>query len=104
MQQLAVYRNSNAATSEWAPYLCILQHDILDGLDTRVVAPLVRLEAFGRPISVLNPVFSIEGNEVVLSTAELAGVSTAALGPYVTSLSEKRDEVIAALDLLFTGF
>ncbi|WP_303908888.1 CcdB family protein [Thiohalomonas denitrificans] len=82
----------------------MVQFAVYRGLDTRVVAPLVRLGAFGRPISVLNPVFTIESNEVVLSTAELAGVSTAVLGPYVTSLSEKRDEVIAALDLLFTGF
>lgn len=38
-----------------------------------------------------------------MSTAELAGVSIRALGDKVTSLKNKRDEIIAALDLLFTG-
>jgi toxin CcdB len=38
-----------------------------------------------------------------MSTAELAGVSNRALGEKVASLKNKRDEIIAALDLLFTG-
>ncbi|HEY4696994.1 MAG TPA: CcdB family protein [Gallionella sp.] len=38
-----------------------------------------------------------------MSTAELAGVSNRSLGDKVGSLKNKRDEIIAALDLLFTG-
>jgi toxin CcdB len=38
-----------------------------------------------------------------MSTAELAGVSIRALGDKVASLKSKRDEIIAALDLMFTG-
>ena len=40
---------------------------------------------------------------VVMSTAELAGIATRSLGEKVTSLKNKRDEIIGALDLLFTG-
>jgi toxin CcdB len=47
--------------------------------------------------------FKIKGVAVVMSTAELAGVPNRALGEKVTSLKNKRDEIIAALDLLFTG-
>jgi toxin CcdB len=36
-------------------------------------------------------------------TAELAGVPNRALGEKVMSLKSRRDEIIAALDLLFTG-
>ncbi|MFA6922059.1 MAG: CcdB family protein [Gallionella sp.] len=38
-----------------------------------------------------------------MSTAELAGVSCRSLGDKVASLANKRSEIIAALDLLFTG-
>jgi toxin CcdB len=38
-----------------------------------------------------------------MSTAELAGVPARILGDKVLSLKSKRDEIIAALDMLFTG-
>jgi toxin CcdB len=41
---------------------------------------------------------------VVMSTAELAGVNVSVLEEKVCSLEEKRDEIITALDFLFTGF
>jgi len=52
---------------------------------------------------VLNPVFEVEGEPLVLSTAELAGVSKALLGETVASLAGQRTEIISAIDLLFTG-
>ena len=39
---------------------------------------------------------------VVMSTAELAGISNRSLDDKVAALKNKRDEIIAALDLLFT--
>ena len=39
-----------------------------------------------------------------MSTAELAGVTVHILGEKVCSLKEQRNEIIAALDFLFTGF
>jgi toxin CcdB len=39
-----------------------------------------------------------------MSTAELAGVSLHSLGEKVCSLKEQRQEIVAALDFLFTGF
>lgn len=38
-----------------------------------------------------------------MSTAELAGIPVRACGEKVASLKSKRDEIIAALDLLITG-
>ncbi|MFO8004404.1 CcdB family protein [Thioalkalivibrio sp.] len=70
---------------------------------TTVVAPLVQQADFGRPVQVLNPVVEVQGEPLVLSTAELAGVSTAMLGETVASLAGRRTEIIAAIDLLFTG-
>lgn len=103
MEQFDVYRNSNPATSEVIPYLLDVQTDMLDALATRVVVPLVTSGAMGKSARRLNPEFEIGGILVIMSTAELAGVSVRSLGEKVFSLREKREEIIAALDLLFTG-
>ncbi len=102
MFQFDVCRNPNPASRERAPYVLILQSDLLDPLPTAVVAPLVRLGEF-EPIRRLNPAFDIDGESFVLSTAELAGIPRTAIGPALSSLAGERDAVIAALDLLFTG-
>lgn len=103
MAQFDVYLNPNPNTRKAIPYLLDVQADLLDALNTRVVAPLVLAEEMGLPAKQLNPQFKIKGMPVVMSTAELAGVSTSSLGDKVASLKNKREEIIGALDLLFTG-
>lgn len=103
MAQFDVYLNPNAHTRKASPYLLDVQADLLATLATRVVVPLVLTEEMGLAAKHLNPQFKIKGVVVVMSTAELAGVSTRSLGDKVVSLKNKRDEIIAALDLLFTG-
>jgi toxin CcdB len=103
MAQFDVYLNPNAATRKAIPYLLDVQADLLDTLATRVVAPLVLAEEMGLAAKHLNPQFKVKGTAVVMSTAELAGVSSRSLGDKVVSLKNKRDEIIAALDLIFTG-
>ncbi len=103
MAQFDVYLNPNADTRDSIPFLLDVQADLLDMLSTRVVVPLVVADEMTLAAKHLNPQFKIKGVAVVMSTAELAGVSSRALGDKVTSLKNKRDEIIAALDLLFTG-
>jgi toxin CcdB len=103
MAQFDVYLNPNAATRKHIPYLLDVQADLLDGMATRVVVPLVLAEVMGQGVKQLNPHFKIKGVAVVMSAAELAGVSSRTLGEKVVSLKGKRDDIIAALDLLFTG-
>lgn len=103
MAQFDVYRNANPASGQAIPYLLDVQSGLLDRLATRVVVPLVLAPEFGKAAKVLNPQFEIEGVAVVMSTAELAGVSSRMLGERLTSLALRRDEIIAALDFLFTG-
>lgn len=62
------------------PYLLDIQADLLDGLATRVVVPQVLVDAMGAGIKQLHPHFKVKGQAVVLSTAELAGVSARILG------------------------
>jgi len=103
MAQFDVFRNDNQATREETPYLLDVQSDLLDPLATRVVVPLVKASAIPTPIRYLNPVFELEGETVVMSTAELAGIPRRSLGARVGSFSGRRDDIIRALDVLIAG-
>jgi len=101
MAQFDIYRNTNQATAALFPYLVDVQHPILASLHTRMVVPLgVGIE----PIRHLNPVFHIEGRQVVMATAEMAGVPLSVLGEKVDSLYAHRQEIFDALDFLVHGF
>lgn len=104
MAQFDVYENTNPATSREIPYLLDVQSDLLNDLATHVVVPLVRASVMGKIALYLNPVFVVRRTKVVMSTAELAGVPVAVLGDKAESLRDRRDEIIQALDFLFTGF
>lgn len=104
MAQFDVYLNPNSATNKTVPYFLNVQADLLDSLHTRVIVPLVREKEMGGAIKGLHLKCKVKGETLVLSTAELAGLPLRALGDKVMSLKSKRDEIIAALDLVFTGF
>jgi toxin CcdB len=104
MAQFDVYENTNPETKRTIPYLLDIQADLLDNLTTRVVVPLITASAMGKAAKHLNPQFKIKRTAVVMSTAELAGVTVSILGEKVCSLKEQRTEIIAALGFLFTGF
>ena len=101
--QFDVYRNPSANTSKRVPYILNVQSDLLDSINTRVVVPLFTPEAMDKIVNTLTPEFTVEKQRVVMSTTELATVSARNLGKPVCSLSEHRNQIIAALDLLFTG-
>ena len=103
MSQFDVHENRNQETAADFPYLVDLQSELLSSLATTVVAPLASRRIVPMPLRGLNPEFTIDGVTVVLSIQEMAGLSRAALGDIVASLSEHRAEIINALDLLFTG-
>jgi toxin CcdB len=104
MAQFDVYMNPNPDTKRTIPYLLDVQTDLLNDLSTRVVVPLISVSTMGKAAKHLNPQFSIQRTTVIMSTAELAGVTLKSLGNKVCSLKEHRNEIIAALDFLITGF
>ncbi|MFP4349743.1 MAG: CcdB family protein [Desulfococcaceae bacterium] len=104
MAQFDVYGNTNTETEDHIPYLLDVQADLLDSLSTRVVVPLISHAAMEKPIAHLNPGFDIEGEPVFMSTAELAGVPVRILGLKITSLKDRRDVIMAAMDFLLVGF
>lgn len=104
MPQFDVYRNGNPHSEDTYPYLVEVQVGLLDGLQTRVVIPAAKVPALTKaPIERLTPVVSIQSEQFVLLTPQLAGVSRSSLGAFVTNIREYRDEVLSALDMLFTG-
>lgn len=87
-----------------AGYLLDVQLDLLSGLNTRVVVPLLPESSGLSPAQRLNPVFGIDGQQVVMATQYMAAVPEGELRSRVGSLAERQDEISAALDMLFLGF
>jgi|TARA_B100000745_G_scaffold167253_1_gene109464 toxin CcdB len=85
-------------------YLLDVQSDLLGGLNTRVVVPLLPQSSAPSPAQRLNPVFSIEGQDFVIATQYMAAVPKGELRSCVGNLAEQQDEISAALDMLFLGF
>ncbi|MDA9722028.1 CcdB family protein [Luminiphilus sp.] len=99
MARFDVYRN---AAGEG--YLLDVQSDLLAGLSTRVVGPLMPVALAPRPAERLNPVFQFDGDTVVMVTQFLAAVPQKELGRSLGSLEAFSDDISAALDMLFLGF
>ncbi len=99
MARFDVYRNPDGPG-----YLLDLQADLIGHLATRVVAPLLPLGLALKPARILNPVFDIGGTPVAMIAQAMAAVPVQMLRMPVASLAGRRDEVIAAMDLLFRGF
>jgi toxin CcdB len=103
MAQFDVRVNLNTRSKKRVPYLLDVQNDLLDDLMTRVVVPLVLASAIGGGAERLNPAFKIKGRNLAMSTAEMAGVPKNILGEKITSLIDERNQIIGAIDFLFTG-
>lgn len=80
-----------------------VQNGLLDGLATRVVAPLYPLTAQDNPILRLNPRVQLDGKSYYLAVQEMTALRTKTLGPKVACLEEQRAAIIAAIDFLITG-
>ena len=101
MAQFDVYQNTNNATKDKVPYFIDVQHDLLSQLPTRVVIPLFFNT---NPINKLNPKFTIKDRLVILVSDEITSIPKHLLENKVTNLSQYRDDIIASIDFLITGF
>jgi toxin CcdB len=104
MHQFDVVANPFPASRDRQPLLVALQSELLaHSLDTVVVAPLERA-ASGTFADRLNPQVVVDGEPFALIAQEIVTVRKSTLGQSVGSLAADRDKIIAALDLLFSGF
>ncbi|SIT86536.1 CcdB family protein [Pontibaca methylaminivorans] len=85
-------------------YVLDVQADILSGLNTRIVVPLLPLSDAPAPAKRLNPVFEVGSEQHVMVTQFMAAVPRALLRRPVSSLAEQDSEIMAALDMALVGF
>jgi toxin CcdB len=105
MPYLDVYPNRDARTAKSRPYVVALQSWLLDELPSTIIAPLAVPESIDRKrILRLNPDVSVNGMGLVLLVQDLAAVPRPALRYPVANLASQREEILAAIDFLFTGF
>lgn len=104
MRRFDVVRNRDSGNARRFPLLLVVQSDFLQGLPTQVVVPMVRTAKLrDRPAELLNPVAEVDGEDFVLLTQQLAAVPVTTLGNTVTNLDSRRDDIVRALDFLFSG-
>jgi toxin CcdB len=104
MKQFDVFANPFPRSCDRQPFLVALQSDLLArSLDTVVVAPLEASDT-GKYADRLNPRVQVEDKEFTLIAQEIVTVRKSVLGRTCGTLAHERDQIIAALDLLFTGF
>jgi len=104
MPQFSVHKNKNPKTRATYPYLVDVQSDLLSGLATRVVVPVIKQGAVDKkPIRNLTPVIAVDGQSFIMLVPQLAGIAASELGARVANVQQHRDEIVAALDFLITG-
>jgi toxin CcdB len=104
MAQFDVHRNKGSQ-KESIPFVVVIQSARFDAYRRRVVVPLVlRQHAPGASISGsrMNPIFSIDGVEVVLNPLQFVSVATDQLGDRVDSLADHAQQITDAMDELIT--
>lgn len=103
MAQFDVHRNSGRNRSA-IPYVVVAQTSRLDGLQSRLVIPLVVSSPGSEREPRLAPVLTVEGRKVVLHPWEMQAVPSKALGHWVASLAddESSGQIIQAIDEVIT--
>lgn len=104
MAQFDYYKNPDGRSRAWAPYIVDLQHDMMNALSTRMMAPVLSREAVGTAVMQgVTPAVEIGGTIYFVSIPEMAAVPVAALGEHQGSITANRRELLGAVDLLFTA-
>ncbi len=105
MGQFTVHENPNPSSKKAYPFMIDVQSPMLDGLETRLVIPLARKADFAdKAIAGLTPLLNVLGDDCLVLTQQMAAVRVGHLGRAVSVCTEKRQEILAAIDLLITGF
>lgn len=85
-------------------FLLDVQTDLLSGLNTRVVIPLMLASDAPKAAKYLNPTFEIDGVQLVMMTQFIASIPDSELKGSIMNLKQNHHEISSALDMLFSGF
>ena len=81
-----------------------VQSDLLSGLETRLVIPLLRSEELGkRSIRNLNPLVGVNGEVHFAMTQQMAAIPKVVLGDPIETVEFSRREILSSIDFLITG-
>jgi toxin CcdB len=103
MAQFDVYENGDQQSRHSEPYVMDVQSNLLNGLATRMVIPLVSKETIGQPVDILNPVVRIANQNFYLSSPQLRSVHKDRLGNKIATIVNQRDAVRASVAFLLSG-
>ncbi len=105
MPQFDVHRN-NGRQSDSIPFVVVVQSTQFDRYRRRVVVPLaLRAKVPAGPSSAgtrMNPIFRIDGLELILHPLDIVSVAIDQLGAPVASLADHGQQINDALDELLT--
>ncbi len=99
MARFDVYANRGGSG-----FLLDVQADLITRLNTRVVVPLLPLDAAPTPVDRLNPIFEVQGAEVTMATQFMAAVPRSELTLLIASLAHESDAILSAIDFLHHGW
>lgn len=85
-------------------YLLDVQTDIVGGLNTRIVVPLLPEGMGPDPARYLNPLVEIDGARHVMATQFLSAVPEQVLKHAMGDMVNRADEITRAIDMVFHGF
>lgn len=103
MKQFDVFENPVTGARRAYPYVVVLQADVAPSARHRVVAPVAPLAAFPAIAGRLTPIVSIERNDFVLLVTSLTTLPVQSLRAPAASLTDRREDILAAIDYLFFG-
>lgn len=85
-------------------FLLDCQANVLSRLDTRFVVPLLP-RSFSPPVFPgLNPIFTVEGEQVIMLTQSASAIPARLLVRPIMSLADQHYVISNALDMLLTGY
>ncbi len=99
MPQYGVYRNP-----EGNGYVLDVQADVNSHFNTRIVVPLLPVDIAPKPAKTLNPLFELDGGQYSMVTQYMAAMPVKVLKDKLFNVTERRAEIVAAIDLLLQGF
>ena len=101
-RQFDIVENQNQGTRDLYPFLLVLQHDLVASVQSVIVAPLVRADR-APTTSRLHPSLDVAGSRYTVLTEDLAPLPRNRVSRTLASAEPQDYDIIAALDLLFTG-
>lgn len=85
-------------------FLLDVQSDLIEGLTTRVVVPLLPANAGPHKIKRLHPIIAIDGRDYLVGAHLMTSVNKSELTTPKTNLTHRHDDISKAIYMVFQGF